>query len=67
MDLLKAGTGGQIDLILHVAEEALLGRVVPAVGPAGHGLAELAVLHQLDKPYAGVMGALVAVDQDLGL
>lgn len=67
VDLLKAGTGGQIDLILYMAEEALLGRVVPAVGATGHGLAEPAVLHQLDKLHAGVMGALVAVDQDLGL
>ena len=50
-----------------MAEEAFLRGVVPAVGPAGHGLAELAVLHQLYKFHAGVMGALAAVDQDLGL
>ena len=67
MNLRKAGTAGQVDLILHVAEEALLGCVIPAVGTAGHGLAEPAVLHQLNKLYAGVMGALVTVDQDLGL
>ena len=43
IDLCKAGAAGQIDLILHVSEEALLRGIVPAVGPTGHGLAELGV------------------------
>lgn len=34
MDMRKAGTGGQVDVV----EEALLGCVASAVGPAEHGL-----------------------------
>ena len=46
-------------------EEALLGRVVPAVPSAGHGPPQCAVLHQLDELQTGVVGPLVAVDHGL--
>ena len=46
-------------------EEALLGRVVPAVPSAGHGPPQRAVLHQLDELQTGVVGPLVAVDHGL--
>ena len=53
------------DLVLHVAEEALLWGVVPAVAAAGHGLDEGSVLQLLDEGVAGVVAALVGVDDDL--
>ena len=49
------------DLVLHVAEEALLGRVVPAVALPGHGLHERRVLELCDEGPTGVVAALVTV------
>lgn len=45
MDLRKAGAARKVDLVFPMPEEALLGYVVPAVDPAGHGLAEPTVLY----------------------
>lgn len=67
INLCKAGTARQVNLILHVAEKVLLRGVALAVGLAGHGLAKLAILHHLDKLHTGMMDTLVAVDQGLGL
>lgn len=39
-------------LILHVAEEALLGGVVPAVASAGHRLPQRTVFQKLDELHA---------------
>ena len=52
-------------LVFHVPEKALLGCVVPAVAPAGHGAPQLPALHQLNEFQAGVVGALVTVDHSL--
>ncbi len=48
--------------VLHVAKEALLGCVVPAVAFAGHGLPQGAVLQELNELHAGVVAALIAVE-----
>ena len=45
-----------------MSEEALLGCVVPAVALPGHGLDKLVVFQLLDESVAGVMAALVRVD-----
>ena len=55
--------GSQIQFILHMPKEALLRCVVPTVGFSGHGLAQMIVLNDLDEFQAGVMGALIAIDQ----
>jgi hypothetical protein len=44
-----------------MAVEAFLRSIVPAVAPAGHGLAELLILKDVDEAVAGVMTALVGV------
>ncbi len=49
-------------LIFHVAEEALLWGVVPAISSPGYGLPQFDALYQLDEFDAGVVDALVAVD-----
>ena len=50
------------DLVLHVAEEAFLWGVIPAVAAAGHGLDEFCILQLLDEGVAGVVAALIGVD-----
>ena len=50
------------DLVLHMTEEAFLWSVVPAVTASGHGLYEIGVMELLYEGIAGVMTALVAVD-----
>ena len=58
-----AAAGDRIpDLVLQVAEEALLRSIIPAVALAGHGLQEICVFQLLDKGKAGVVAALVGVD-----
>ena len=49
-------------LVLPVPDKALLGCVVPAGAPAGHGPAQFPALHQLNELQAGIVGPLVAVD-----
>ena len=65
ISLMNGLARGYIYLLLHVAEEAFLRGVVSAVSSTGHGLPRRAVLHELNKPHAGIMSALVAVDQRL--
>ena len=48
-----------------MAEEALLRSIIPAAAPAGHGLAQTAVFEELDETQAGIVAALVAVNQRL--
>ena len=48
-----------------MAEEALLRSIIPAVAPAGHGLPQAAVFENLDETQAGIVAALVAVNQRL--
>ena len=48
-----------------MAEEALLRSIIPAVAPAGHGLPQAAVFEDLDETQAGIVAALVAVNQRL--
>ena len=66
-DLPKGLAVGQIDLILHVTVEALLRRIVPAVGTAGHRLPQGGVTDDLDESVAGIVATLIAVDQRLCL
>lgn len=48
-----------------MAEEALLRSIIPAVAPAGHGLPQAAVFEDLDETQAGIVAALIAVNQRL--
>lgn len=66
-EVVVVAAGGQIQLVLHMSEETLLGRVVPAVGFPGHGLAQMIVSDNLNEFQAGVMGTLAAVDQGFRL
>lgn len=50
------------NLILHVTEEALLRCVIPAVSLPGHRLHEGSILELLDKGVAGIVAALIAMD-----
>ena len=50
------------NLILHMTEEALLWRVIPAIALPGHRLDKGSILELLDKGVAGIMAALIAVD-----
>lgn len=64
LNLLIGGTSSNQrgNLILHVTEEALLRRVIPAVSLPGHRLHEGSILELLDKGVAGIVAALVAMD-----
>ncbi len=53
------------DVVLHMAEEAFLWSVVPAVSLSGHGLAQALVAEYFNKAVACIMAPLVAV-QDCG-
>ena len=48
-----------------MAEEALLRSIIPAVVPVGHGLPQAAVFENLNETQAGIVAALVAVNQRL--
>ncbi len=63
-DIRKGGPAGALTgkLVLHVAEEALLRCVVPAVASAGHGLPQRAVLQETNELHTGVVAALIAVE-----
>ncbi len=50
------------DLVLHMAEETLLRPVVPAVSLSGYGLDEGSVFEFLDEGIAGIVAALIAVN-----
>ena len=50
------------DLVLHVTEKALPGCVVPAVSLPGHGLNERSIPELPDEGVAGIVAALIAVD-----
>ena len=60
--LLKSFTFFQIDLVLHVTEEALLRSIVPAVAASRHGLAKVGILQNLNELVAGVVNALIGMD-----
>ena len=45
-----------------MTEEALLWRVIPAIALPGHGLDKGSILELVDKGVAGIMAALIAVD-----
>lgn len=62
-DLLEPLTARNVDFIFHMAEEALLRSIVPAVATAGHRLAKFSVLHDLDETVAGIVTALVTMNQ----
>ena len=62
-EIVVIAAGGQVQLVLHVSEEAFLRRIVPAVGFPGHGLAQMIVPDNLNEFKACVVGALIAVDQ----
>lgn len=62
-----AGRDFVADFIFHVAEKALLRGIVPAVATAGHGLAERRVAGDLTEFPAGIVAALVTVDQRFGI
>lgn len=55
--------GDQIQLVLHMPEEALVGRIVPAVGFPGHGLAQMIIPDDLNEFQTCIVGPLIAVDQ----
>ena len=46
-----------------MAKEALLRSIIPAVTPAGHRLTKFGVFHDLDETVAGIVTALVAMNQ----
>ena len=47
-------------LILHMAKETFLGRIVPTVASAGHRLAQIKAFYQLNEADACIVGSLVA-------
>lgn len=47
------------DVVFHMAEEAFLRSIVPAVTPAGHGLAEFFIIQDINEFMAGIVTALV--------
>lgn len=47
------------DVVFHMAEEAFLRSVVPAVSPAGHGLAEFFIIKDIYELVAGIVAALI--------
>ncbi len=67
LDLVEGLTVRQVDLILHMAEETLLRSIIPVVASAGHRLPQTAVFEDLDETQTGIVAALVAVDQRLGI
>ena len=50
-----------------MTEEALLRGIVPAVAPAGHGLPQTGVADNLPELLAGIMAALITVNQRLDI
>ena len=56
-----------VDVILHVAMEALLWGIVPTVSSTGHGLTQLLILQDVDEAIAGVVAPLVTIDYRLGV
>ncbi len=53
------------DMILHMAKEAFLWGIVPAVAFFGHGLAQVLIVKDFNKTIACVMTPLVAVQDRL--
>ena len=47
--------------VLHVAVEAFLRSVIPAISFAGHALAKAQIVDDLNELHAGVVAALVTV------
>ena len=66
-DLIESLAARQVDFIFHMTEETLLRSIIPAVASAGHRLPQTAVFEDLDKTKTGIVAALVAVDQRLGI
>ena len=50
------------DVILHMTEEAFLRSVVPAVSSAGHGLAEFFIIKDIYELVAGIVAALIGMN-----
>lgn len=61
--LLKPLTARNVDFIFYVPEETLLRSIIPAVAKTGHRLAKFSVFHDLDETVAGIVTALVAMNQ----
>ena len=61
LNLSKLGTFRKFrhDVVFHMAEEAFLRSVVPAVSPAGHGLAEFFIIKDIYELVAGIVAALI--------
>lgn len=50
------------DVVFHMAEEAFLRGVVPAVSPAGHRLAEFFVIKDIYEVVDGIVAALIGMN-----
>ena len=55
----------RFNVILHVPKEALLRGIVPAIATARHRLYEFRILQLFDESVAGIMNALIAVNNGL--
>ena len=50
-----------------MTEEGFFGGVVPAVSSSGHRLSDVSVFKQIDKSYAGIMAALIGMNNGVSM
>jgi hypothetical protein len=63
LNLREGLTTCQIYFIFHMTIEAFLRGIVPAVSPSGHRAPEIGIGYDLNEFIAGIVAALVAVNQ----